>query len=70
MGSGHAVCFGLCEAGEDHVVVDRLSGETNFLRGDGVNYLQDLMVVPPDQIEQVAQQIADPGSQDFGRQGS
>ncbi len=70
LSSGHAVCFGLGENGEDHVVVNRLSGEINFLRDDGVNYLQDLMVVPPDQIEQVAQQIADPANQDFGRQGS
>jgi hypothetical protein len=28
------------------------------MRDDGINYLQDLIIVPPDQVDAVAQQLA------------
>ena len=67
--SGHAVCFGLGPTGEDHVVVNRNSGEINWLEDDGVNYIQELLVAPPDQVESVANQLAYMSPEDFGRPG-
>ncbi len=49
--SGHAVCFGLGPHGDDHLIVNRLSGEVNRMIDDGVNYLQKLLVGPPDQVD-------------------
>ena len=40
--SGHAVCFGFGD-GTEHVIV---------------NYLQDLLIVPPEDIERVAAELA------------
>ena len=74
--SKHAVCFGLGD-GDDHLVINKVSGEINRLRDDGINYLQDLLIVPPDKIEQVVKELnalrenhehPEPAS-DFGRQG-
>ncbi len=65
LATGHAVCFGLGENGEDHLIINRLTGEINRMRDDGVNYLQDFLVVPPDAVAQLA---ANTG-QDFGRLG-
>ena len=47
----------------------------NEMRDDGINYIQDLLIIPPDKIEEVQRQlmainghgVAD--GQDFGRQG-
>ena len=36
VGSGHAVCFGLGD-GSEHVIINKITGETNCLRDDGVN---------------------------------
>ena len=77
--SGHAVCFGLGD-GTEHVIVNKMTGETNAMRDDGVNYLQDLLIVPPEDIERVAAEIAavnacqnwdttGTGDQSFGWQG-
>ncbi len=74
--SKHAVCFGLGD-GDDHLVINKVSGEINRLRDDGINYLQDLLIVPPDKIEQVVKEMnalhenhehPEPAS-GFGRQG-
>jgi len=80
VGSGHAVCFGLGD-GSEHVIINKITGETNCLRDDGVNYLQDLLIVPPEDIERVAAELAavaasrnwtsdESVSASFGRQGS
>ena len=55
--SGHAVCCGLGD-GSEHVIVNKATGETNAMRDDGVNYLQDLLVVSPEDIERVAAELA------------
>ena len=54
----HCVLFGLGENEEEHLVINKLTGEVNRLRDDGVNYIQDLLVVPPDEIANVAERIA------------
>ena len=70
----HCVLFGLGPDGEDHLIVNKVSGEVNRMRDDGVNYIQDLLVVPPEHLEAVMAQMhgagpgADPASP-FGRQG-
>ena len=72
--SGHAACFGLGPQGKDHLIVNRLSGEINRMEDDGVNYLQRLRVIPPEQLaavqEVMNQRYRDGMSvQDFGRLG-
>ena len=76
VGSKHAVCFGLGENDDEHLIINKISGEVNKMRDDGINYLQDLLVVPPDQIENVQQQLyllhqaqQNPNESDFGWQG-
>ena len=39
-------------------MINKLTGEVNRLRDDGVNYIQDLLVVPPDEIANAAERIA------------
>jgi len=75
LASNHAVCFGLGDQGLDHLIINKTSGEINRMRDDGVNYIQDMLVVPPNRIEEVQQQLLamqngdnDVG-QDFGGQG-
>ncbi len=51
--SKHAVCFGLGPEGNDHLIINRESGEINRMIDDGTNYLQKLLVIPPDQINAV-----------------
>ena len=79
VGNGHAVCFGLGD-GSEHVIINKTTGETNHMRDDGVRYLQDLLIVPPEGIERVAAELAavaacqncNSGNADdssFGRQG-
>ena len=55
--SGHAVCFGLGPEGNEHVIINKLTGEVNYMEDDGINYIQRLLVVPPDQIEAVQSAI-------------
>ena len=79
MASGHAVCFGFGD-GTEHVIVNKATGETNAMRDDGINYLQDLLMVSPEDIERVAAELAaaaacqdwngnNAGSSSFGWQG-
>ena len=51
--SKSAVCFGLGPEGDQHLIINRVTGEINTIEDDGYNYLQNLWVVPPDEIEQV-----------------
>ena len=51
--SKSAVCFGLGPEGDQHMIINRVTGEINLIEDDGYNYLQNLWVVPPDEIEQV-----------------
>ena len=75
LASNHAVCFGLGDQGLDHLIINKTSGEINRMRDDGVNYIQDMLVVPPNRIEEVQQQLLamqngdDDVGQDFGGQG-
>ena len=73
------MCFGFGDESE-HVIVNKTTGETNCMRDDGINYLQDLLIVPPEDIERVAAEIAavnacqnwdttGTGDQSFGWQG-
>ena len=78
--SQHAVCFGL-GAGDERLIINKVTGEINAMRDDGVNYLQDLIIVPPEQFATVAAELAaiqqsfgvtigDPKNDaSFGRQG-
>ena len=72
--SGHAVCFGLGPDGEDHLIINRHTGEINRLEDDGVNYLQSLLVVPQDQIQNVRNKLdemqhGNPNNAGFAWQG-
>ena len=51
--SKSAVCFGLGPEGDQHMIINRLTGEINHIEDDGLNYLQSLWVVPPDEVEQI-----------------
>ena len=55
--SQHAVCFGL-GAGDEHLIINKVTGEINAMRDDGVNYFQDLIIVPPEQLATVAAELA------------
>ena len=57
VGSKHAVCFGLGPEGEDHLIINRVTGEINRMIDDGINYLQKLFIIPPDQINAVQERI-------------
>ena len=66
----HCVLFGLGPEGEDHLIINKVSGEVNRMRDDGVNYLQDLLVVPPEFLNEVVQEMHGSDlSAPFGRQG-
>ena len=36
-----------------HLIINRVTGEINHIEDDGYNHLQNLWVVPPDEIEQI-----------------
>ena len=62
LGSKHCVLFGLGPNEEDHLIINKITGEINVMRDDGVNYIHDLIVVPPGEVERVQQTIASGGS--------
>ena len=73
VGSQHVVRFGLGD-GSEHVIINKVIGEFKHMRDDGVNYLQDLLIVLPKHIERVAVELValrlnSADEQDFGRQG-
>ena len=75
--SRHAVCFGLGENDDEHLIINKQTGEINRMRDDGINYLQDLLIIPPDKVDEVAAelnrlqqlQLGGEDGQVFGRPG-
>ena len=51
--SKNAVLFGLGPDGEQHMIINRLTGEVNMIDDDGLNYIQELWFIPPDKVGQV-----------------
>ena len=68
VGMNHAVCFGFGD-GSEHVIINKVKGDTNRLRDDGVNYLHDLFIVPPEELERVAAQLAAASASQDGDSG-
>ena len=67
----HAVMFGLGENGDEHLIVNKDTGEINWLEDDGVNYVQSLMVIPPDKVDTAQAKLREmQGEPPFGRRGS
>ena len=71
----HAVCFGLGPEGNDHLIINRQSGEVNRLVDDGINYLQELYIIPPNQVAAVQAEMAarntyEDGGPGFGGRGN
>ena len=67
----HAVLFGLGEYGDQHMIVNKDTGEVKWLEDDGINYIQSLMVIPPDRVDLVQAKMAElRGEQPFGGPGS
>ena len=67
----HAVMFGLGENGDEHLIVNRDTGEIKWLEDDGANYIRSLLALPPDKIEQVQGKMAEMRQgQPFGGPGS
>ena len=44
--AGHVVVFGDGDCGADHYIYNKVTGETNFVKDDGVNYLMSLHIAP------------------------
>ena len=44
--TGHVVVFGGGDNGDEHFVINRLTGEVNEVKDDGVNYLMGMYVIP------------------------
>ena len=40
------------------MIINRLTSEINMIEDDGVNYIQELWIVPPDQVGTVQANIA------------
>ncbi len=70
--SKNAVCFGLGPEGEDHLIINRVTGEINRMEDNGINYLQRLLIIPPDQIAAIQQKLEamqhNNGDQWYGRE--
>ena len=65
----HCVLSGLGPEGEDHLIINKVSGGVNRMGGGGVNYLQDSLVVPPEFLNEVVQDIhGTDQAAPFGRQ--
>ena len=62
-----AVCFGLGPDGDQHMIINRLTGEVNMIEDDGLNYIQNLWVVPPDRVGPIQSAMND--SQHFAGPG-
>ena len=58
--SKHCVLFGLGPDDDQHLIVNKVTGEVNVLRDDGVNYLHDLLIVPPGEVENVQKALQPP----------
>ena len=64
--SKSAVCFGPGPDGDRHMIINRITGEVNEIEDDGVNYIQNLWIVPPDEVAFVQNKI-DEGQPFAGR---
>ena len=69
LGAKHCVLFGLGEDEEEHLIINKITGEVNRMRDDGINYFHDLLVVPPDEVDRV-QECIESGASPFGGQGN
>ena len=61
-----AVCFGIGPEGDQHFILNRFTGNRGS-EDDGVNYIQNLWVVPPDEVAVVRAQLDE--GQHFTRRG-
>jgi hypothetical protein len=43
--------------GPNSFMVNKLSGEVNWINDDGHNYTMDMWIVPPDEVSAVAQEV-------------
>ena len=71
--SGHAACFNMGPDGNQHMIINRYTGEVNYMDDDAINYIQRLFVVPSDKVEAVQgaiKQLKQLNEQSFGGQGS
>lgn len=53
----HVVVFGYGENGADHYMMNRVTGEINVVRDNGLNYLMRLYVVPPASQQHFPKQV-------------
>ena len=67
LASKHCVLFGLGPNEQDHLIINKVTGEINKLRDDGVNYLHDMLIVPPEEVEEIQDALND-GQSPFGGQ--
>ena len=65
----HCVLFGLGEAEDEHFIINKVTGEVNRMRDDGVNYLHDMLIVPPEKVDEVQDRINN-GMSPFGWPGN
>ena len=49
--SGHAVIFGDGEDGNSHYILNKMTGEVNMVKDDGVNYLMGMYVIPKAEMQ-------------------
>ena len=66
-GTRHCVLFGLGPNDDEHLIINKVTGEVNVMRDDGINYRHDMIIIPPDEIEQV-QKATTQGTMPFGGQ--
>ena len=45
--SGHAICFDMGPNGDQHMIINRHTGEVNKREDNGNNYIQRMLIVPP-----------------------
>ena len=48
--SGHMVVLD----GENSFVLNKITGEVNCMEDDGVNYLMDMLIIPPEELQNYA----------------
>ena len=45
--------FGLGPNEDEHLIINKITGEVDQMRDGVVNYLHGMLIVPPDEIENV-----------------
>ncbi len=66
LGNKHCVLFGLGPNESEHLIINKVTGEVTAMRDDGINYLHDMIIIPPDEVEQVQRAVT--SSSPFGGQ--